>query len=391
MENKKNVILAVLIVGVVAMTVAFAALSTNLNISGTASVSDTTWNIHFQNWALDTEETVTEGGVTHQNTAEYPSVNQLSQTVSVANSTKVENLNVTLKQPGDYVKYTFQIINEGSIDASLNNFTHNMTCESGKTCNHLTYTVECKDSQENNVLTQYSTLYKNGGLAYCTLQVKYNEQTNTGNTVYTQESVTATLSANWQYIQKVDNNSGNSGSGGNEPVTPINSYETTFSGSYIAYQWYDVTTLGYEEAGNNWYTTLNQDSHAYLRTTGSLPELCGVFGSGQSGTVCMTSSYYNSSYSSAGSYASDFENIVDDTYDITTVAGLQATGLKGYSLAKAEEMLTKGAESCSVSIYGVNCYIPLGTGNCDIYSGGDVDCQVGDGSYPFIYNDGETS
>ena len=215
MENKKNVVIAILLIGVISMTIAFAAFSTNLSISGTADVSNTTWNIHFQNWALDTANTVTEGGITHQNTADYPTVNQLTQLVSVANSTKVENLNVTLNQPGDYVKYTFQIINEGSIDASLNNFTHTMTCESGKTCDHLTYTVECKDSQENNVLTQYSTLYKNGGLAYCTLQVKYNEQTNTGNTVYTQEAVSASLSANWQYIQKVDSNSGNSGQGGN--------------------------------------------------------------------------------------------------------------------------------------------------------------------------------
>ena len=104
MDNKKTILIGVLALGIVAMSVAFAALSTTLRISGTASVPSVSWNIHFQNWALDTASTVTEGGITHQNTAEYPTIAQLSQTLS-PNITKVENLNVTLYQPGDYAIY----------------------------------------------------------------------------------------------------------------------------------------------------------------------------------------------------------------------------------------------------------------------------------------------
>ena len=366
MENKKNVILAILIVGVISMTIAFAALSTNLSINGTADVASTTWNIHFQNWALDTAGTVTEGGVTHQNTADYPSVNQLSQTVSVANSTKVENLNVTLKQPGDYVKYTFEIINEGSIEASLNNFTHNMTCESGKTCNHLTYTVECKDSQENNVLTQYSTLYKNGGLAYCTLQVKYNEQTNTGNTVYTQEAVSATLSANWQYIQKVDNNSGNSGN--QEPVTPSNPNETTFNGNYT------YTSSGVFESNGYGFVPVefNNEWNVFLRNDGTKNETCNVF---PTGTVCLTNN--------TNGYYDDFSNVSSGTYDSTSIS---TSGLSGYSLNKAEEMLNKGASSCNVYGDYVDCNRPAG-GNCSIGDNGRVYCSDGS-NYCYVDNDG---
>ena len=347
---KKSFLIIALIIGIVAMTVAFSTLSTNLNISGATAISETTWNIHFQNWALDTVGTVTEGGITHQNTAVYPSISTLSNSMSLKpNVTKVENLNITLKQPGDYVKYTFEIINEGSIDASLNNFTHAMTCESGKTCNHLTYTVECKDSQENNVLTQYSTLYKNGGLAYCTLQVKYNEQTNTGNTVYTQEAVSATLSANWQYIQKVDNNSGsgNSGSGGNEPV---------------------VENVVYKSHSNPYgTTTFDNEWEIYIKNVGlTTPEVCGVF---SNGTVCLTSSYYNSDYSNVGNYKSDFEEAISGTYDLTNIA---TSGLKGYALAKAEEMLSKGASSCGVYYQYVRCYRTVG-GSCSVYDG-SVNC-----------------
>lgn len=234
-SNSKNIMLGVLAVGVIAMTVAFAALSTNLRINGTASVPNVSWNIHFQNWQLDTENTVTVGGVTHQNTAEYPTVNELTQTISVANSTRVDGLNVSLYQPGDYVKYKFQIINEGTIDAELDNFSHNLTCASGNDCSHMSYEVLCNDavSGGNNVLVAHSKLPKNGGLAYCTLEVKYNDYTNDNtsgnNQIYEKSAASATLDATFIYVQDTDSNSqsgeneqGNSG--GNEPVAQWNNF-----------------------------------------------------------------------------------------------------------------------------------------------------------------------
>ena len=213
----KNILLIVLGVAVVGMTVAFAALSSQLKIEGTASVPNVSWNIHFQNWDDNTEDTVTYGGNTHQNTAVFPAASTLTKTLS-PNVTKVDGLNVTLYQPGDYASYTFEIINEGTIDASLDNFTHNLTCASGNDCSHLSYTVECVDSQNNNVLTGNPTLAKNGGLAYCTLTVTYTDQTNQNsgtagsNQVYTQSAASATLDATWVYVQKVDSQA-NSGSG----------------------------------------------------------------------------------------------------------------------------------------------------------------------------------
>ena len=403
MNNKKNVLLAVLIVGIVAMTVAFAALSTNLRISGTASVPSTNWNIHFANWALDTASTVTVGSNTQQNTAVYPTVAQLQQSLA-PNVTLVEGLNITLYQPNDYAKYTFNIVNDGTIDASLDNFTHTMTCESGKNCDFLEYTVECKDSQLNTVTNGYSLPH--GQSVSCFLQLKFKDVDNTAmnnntanniqasvvNGVYTQEATSASLSASWSWIQKKDSQAQGGGSGNNEPVTPSNPYATTFDGNYTAYKWYDVETSSYSNpesyhGSDYWYTTLNPNSKAYLRTTGSLPEVCGVFGSGQAGTVCLTSSYYNGSYSSAGNYNSDFEDVTDGGSDITTTAGLEATGLKGYSLAKAEEMLNSGASSCYVNSYYVRCDMPSG-GYCRIDYDGRVNCYGGNGDDVDVDSDG---
>ena len=56
-ERTKNILIAVLIVGLVSMTVAYAALTQVLNINASAKVlsKSTTWNVHFANLsAVDT-------------------------------------------------------------------------------------------------------------------------------------------------------------------------------------------------------------------------------------------------------------------------------------------------------------------------------------------------
>ena len=307
------------------MTVAFAALSTNLRINGTASVPNVNWNIHFSGWALDTASTVTEGGVTHQNTAVYPSIAQLTQSLA-PNVTLVEGLNITLYQPGDYAKYTFNIVNDGTIDAKLDNFTHTMTCESGKNCDFLDYTVECKDSQLNTV-TQNTVLPKNGGSVSCYLQLKFKDVDNLGantnqasnlqasvvNGVYTQEATSASLAANWAWIQNSEQqaqggNSGGNEQGGNEPVMPTNQYSNLLTDTDRFWDDYEYGTqfygvygfdyAGAETSGNggdsDWVSTLDPNVNAYVRhwfseyytSTYEETDVCGVF---SGGTVCMQS------------------------------------------------------------------------------------------------------
>ena len=374
-NRNKNILLGVLIVGVISMTIAFAALSTNLRINGTTNVAATRWNIHFQQWALDTQSTITVNGNTQHNTAEYPQVNQLTMQDN-SNVTKVSGINVTLHQPNDYVRYTFQIINEGTIDADLQGFTHNLECESGKTCEFMEYEVNCYDnaSLTGTALTTNSTLTANGGLAYCYLQVKYKDitngdisKTNTANKVqanvagtdqrYTQSATSATLSAQWTWVQATQANNNQGGnSGGSENNEPSVSYETLVPGDgyeVSGYIWNDAESSEYgnlhEYNGNDkWRSSLNPESRVYLRTNGTTPEVCASLGSG---TVCMTSSYYNSDYSSLGSYASDFEDSIGGTYNSINIS---ESGLKGYAMYKAEEMLRKGASSCLVDYWHEN-------------------------------------
>ena len=389
--RNKNILLGVLIVGVLSMTVAFAALSTRLNIGGTTQVASTTWNIHFDNWDDDTESTVQNEFGTQQNTAVYPSAADLTKSLA-PNITKVEGINVTLKQPNDYVRYTFEIVNDGTIDATLQNFTHSMDCQSGKNCDFMEYEVKCYESSSltGNEVVNTSVLAA-GRRAYCYLQVKYKDQTNntakanTNNVsasvngaVYTQEAVTASLSANWSWVQRQNTQTG--GQGGSE--TPSNSYATTFTGTY-GYDFPGAATLG-NGGESEWVSELDPEVTAYLRHSSSAIQTCGVFGSGQSGTVCLDAS--------SSGYSSDFEDVTSGDSGITTSSGLQSTGLKGYSLAKAEEMLSRGASSCDVffdSYYRVNCDMTSG-GLCGIASDGYVYCDDGGNTW-HVSSDGSTT
>ena len=48
-DKIKNVILIVLSLCLIGITIAYATLSQNLNISGVATAKKTEWNIHFTN------------------------------------------------------------------------------------------------------------------------------------------------------------------------------------------------------------------------------------------------------------------------------------------------------------------------------------------------------
>ena len=346
MDNKKrNILLGVLIVGVISMTVAFAALSTTLNITGTASIPTTKWDIHFANGSDNTSGTHANG-----------KVNKGTITGLQFATTSISNFTVTLYQPNDEVVYNFDIVNAGTIDGQLDNFSKTLTCNSSD-CSMITYTIDCEDDSHNDA-NQSDYILAAGDSVSCEMRIKYNDQTNSNNGVYSQSAVSATATATWLYKQvEGSNNSGNQGgneqgggnSGGNEPSNP---YATTFNGTY-GYDFPGAETLG-TGGSTEWVNTLDSNQEVYLRNDGSKIEVCGVF---PSGTVCLTGASSISAQASAGTYASDFEDVTDGGSDITTTAGLEATGLKGYSLAKASEMLTKGASSCDVSS-DLYCYLP---------------------------------
>ena len=106
MNNKiQNIVLGVLAVGLIGLTVAYASLSQNLTINGTAKVAAATWDIKFLNLTQKSKSGY----------AAFPTSNALT-----ASGTTISGNIGTLKAPGDSLTYTFDIKNNGSINAKVN-------------------------------------------------------------------------------------------------------------------------------------------------------------------------------------------------------------------------------------------------------------------------------
>lgn len=148
MNNKvQNILLGVLAVGLIGITVAYATLSQQLTINGTAKVASATWDVHFENMSDGAKVGYAEIATTGKLTA---------------SGTTVSGSFGTLKAPGDSITYTFDVKNAGSINAKItgiNPTTPGKTCAPATTggsasvattvCNGITYTIQYTDGGKN--------------------------------------------------------------------------------------------------------------------------------------------------------------------------------------------------------------------------------------------------
>ena len=209
-EKSKNILLGVLVVGLVSMTVAYAALSTNLKINGTATVAATKWNVRIEGWALDNSSTAT-GSTTGTST-------------DSTNVTKIEGFTATLNKPGDFVKYNFKIANRGTIVAIKDSFNASLKLKSqtGGTDQAPTWGTETTQNATaygnitNGDVTANITCTSDTPLAVetqsgnCSLTITYNQlsgasaqpsQTAGGNQTVNNPKQLVTFDASWIYKQ----------------------------------------------------------------------------------------------------------------------------------------------------------------------------------------------
>ena len=131
-RRTKALVVVVLLIVVAGLTVAFAALSTTLNINGTAYLDAAKWGIKFQN--LSEPEKI--GTATVTGTAK----------IEESKSAEITGINVGLSTPGDKVVYTVDLVNEGTINAKIDKIEKTeLTSEQQK---YLTFKVTDKSGNE---------------------------------------------------------------------------------------------------------------------------------------------------------------------------------------------------------------------------------------------------
>ncbi len=92
-----------LILAVVGISIGFAALSSTLEVTGTARVVPANWSVHFDSeYEFNDNDTSASEGST-------PTIN----------NTEFKNYQIVLTKPGDKGTYTLTVENDGDIDAKV--------------------------------------------------------------------------------------------------------------------------------------------------------------------------------------------------------------------------------------------------------------------------------
>ena len=131
-RRTKTLVVVVLLVVIAGLTVAFAALSSSLNINGTAYLDAAKWGIRFENLSSPTKI----GSANVTGTAK----------IEETKAAEITGINVGLSIPGDKVTYTVDLVNKGTINAKIDNIEKTvLTSEQQR---YLTFKVTDKSGNE---------------------------------------------------------------------------------------------------------------------------------------------------------------------------------------------------------------------------------------------------
>ena len=131
-RRTKALVVVVLLIVIAGFTIAFAALSTTLNINGTAYLDASKWGIRFENLSSPTKI----GSATTTGTAK----------IEESKSAEITGINVSLSTPGDKVTYIVDLVNKGTINAKIDNIEKTVLTQEQQ--RYLTFKVTDKDGRE---------------------------------------------------------------------------------------------------------------------------------------------------------------------------------------------------------------------------------------------------
>ena len=172
-RKKKDILIIVMVVALVFMSTAYALLSHQLNINGTATISDS-WNVK-----ITSIEAIASSG-----TAEAGSVN---------NTGTVATISPVFYTVGDSVTYKVIVENKGSLDAVLSSITTAVTSNDGTDAPNVTYEYEGIKAED---------VLESGDSVTFTVTVTYASASQTAQNPDLAEVKTVTLTGTLNYQQK---------------------------------------------------------------------------------------------------------------------------------------------------------------------------------------------
>ena len=149
-RNKTFIILLLLVGAVATLSIAYAILSTTLNISGNSEINASTWGFTLV------------GNKTDESIPEYETTGTAITTEPTYSNTTM-SYSLTLTKPGDSVTYYFRIKNNGTLPGEIESILHSTptcTSESGNTsdeelvCKNLIYEVVHLTGENNDGIAE---------------------------------------------------------------------------------------------------------------------------------------------------------------------------------------------------------------------------------------------
>ncbi len=288
-EKRRNNILIGVLLGVVAlMGIAYAAFASNLNITGTSSMSEN-WCIGFDSTRTSdyTAQAGIQGGTTPTGSMSF------SGDSCGGNLKTTASLNVSFKQPGDKVVYTLTIGNQSSLEAAIESITvddEDVTSNTTKTKGNIKFKIEMPED----------TTLAAGAVTTMKVIVEFQNDTNINSLT---SSETQSISVKINAVQS-------NGSNGME-VTP-----EKFTGTI--YRWntnilYNGLTMnGPAEFYYNpsYFSSAQEAFEAGARNVYKEKQSCGD--TCQSGTVTLSAGEYTTDASTLGKTYYLKHDVVDD-------------------------------------------------------------------------------
>ena len=117
LKTRRDIMILLILIFIVSITIGYALLSSNLNLTGTSTINNPTWDVHWNNVV------VKDGSVEGT---------KVTTAASITNPTTVE-FAVKLDEPGEYYEFTVDAVNAGSIDAMISTVSNKVYAANGTT------------------------------------------------------------------------------------------------------------------------------------------------------------------------------------------------------------------------------------------------------------------
>ena len=131
--RRRNIRKFIILVLILCISIGFAVITASLTMNASFSFSNNSFDLHFSNIKVLSTSTVT------------------SPTATITDTTSI-NYSGTFNKPGDYIEFSFYIVNGGTIDGQINQINTNLTTEQ---LNYISYSLKYEIENTNVSLNDY--------------------------------------------------------------------------------------------------------------------------------------------------------------------------------------------------------------------------------------------